>query len=700
MRVGQRATLTVDVSGAPTGAKIDGWVDFDRDGSFGGALEQVFDRTSVVNGRQSMSFLVPSWAATGMTAARFRISSAGDLGVFGSANDGEVEDYQFEISPPVPNNSFIGPSTIDVGAKSSIFESDLDRDGDRDLISGNHWYRNNGPGTFTELTLPSVAGFPIDVDGDGDTDVTRWAGQSLPTGWLENNGAQVFSSQMGATQFPADVDADGDVDFLGWRLANDLVDFDLFRFELLWIENNGFEEFTTHVFYSPSQVFDTTNENITVGDMHAGDANGDGVLDLFASWTVAGLSSSEDNLAWFENDGQQNFNLGASLATVANGSAASVLPKFVLADLNGDSNLDVAASFNSAGIRSYTNDGAGNFSPAVLNAAPGRSIFNADLDGDGDQDLLVATTAEAIWYRNDATSGFTEVANAFPSSIGANDVLASDINGDGALDVIVATTSELLAYVADPGTSVVDRHIFYNASPYDGNNAGATADDDRAIATDKSALLPGQTASFENYTSYSRGINGIMIDVAGLSDPNGINSGDFEFRVGNTSNLASWVPAPAPASIAVRALGGGVHRITVTWASGAIDSIEDEWLEVRLLANDDTGLTTDERHYWGNLVGETGNVATNAVTAFDDLQLAFGRLFREVGIESQFDINRNKTVEFQDLQAMFSHVFESLELITIPGAAVASVASTASTDEIMADFGRLESRRGRRSAFI
>ena len=36
------------------------------------------------------------------------------------------------------------------------------------------------------------------------------------------------------------------------------------------------------------------------------------------------------------------------------------------------------------------------------------------------------------------------------------------------------------------------------------------------------ALLPGGIATFANYTSYTRGINGIMIDVSDLADPTAI----------------------------------------------------------------------------------------------------------------------------------------------------------------------------------
>jgi hypothetical protein len=44
--------------------------------------------------------------------------------------------------------------------------------------------------------------------------------------------------------------------------------------------------------------------------------------------------------------------------------------------------------------------------------------------------------------------------------------------------------------------------------------AARHAADDGAIAPDKSALLPGGTGRFANVTSYTRGINGVMVDVA------------------------------------------------------------------------------------------------------------------------------------------------------------------------------------------
>jgi hypothetical protein len=127
---------------------------------------------------------------------------------------------------------------------------------------------------------------------------------------------------------------------------------------------------------------------------------------------------------------------------------------------------------------------------------------------------------------------------------------------------------------------VVSRQLFYNNSAWDGT-AGASSSDDLAIAADKSALLPGGTATFANYSSYSRGLNGLMIDVAGLTSTS-LSASDFAFKVGNDNNPggATWTSAPAPTSISVRpgAGQGGSDRVTLIWADGAI---QKQWLRRR-----------------------------------------------------------------------------------------------------------------------
>ena len=81
---------------------------------------------------------------------------------------------------------------------------------------------------------------------------------------------------------------------------------------------------------------------------------------------------------------------------------------------------------------------------------------------------------------------------------------------------------------------VVDRAVSYNRSLFGSSSA---------IATDKVALMPGQRASFLNYTSYHRGINGVIVDVKQLATEQ-LEADDFEFRIGNDLNVAGWLFGP------------------------------------------------------------------------------------------------------------------------------------------------------------
>ena len=103
-----------------------------------------------------------------------------------------------------------------------------------------------------------------------------------------------------------------------------------------------------------------------------------------------------------------------------------------------------------------------------------------------------------------------------------------------------------MAFVASQTSVVADRHLFYNESGtggatvrYDGNDAAINSLDDNAIATDKTAYLPGAgPATFANVSSYTKGINGVMIDLAGAHGS--ISASDFEFRVGNNNSPSTW----------------------------------------------------------------------------------------------------------------------------------------------------------------
>jgi alpha-L-arabinofuranosidase len=218
-----------------------------------------------------------------------------------------------------------------------------------------------------------------------------------------------------------------------------------------------------------------------------------------------------------------------------------------------------------------------------------------------------------------------------------------------------------------PPAAVAGRAVFYNQSAFDGNDPTAGAADDAAVATDKAALLPGGVASFANMTSYTRGLNGVFVDVANLPPGAGPGTESFSFKTGTGGDPSAWAAAPTPSSVTVRrgAGVGGSDRITLAWAGGAV---KNAWLQVTVLANAATGLAAPDVFYFGNLVGETGDAATPTRVSAADLAAVKREVNAVVGVAGRADFNRDGHVNALDLAAAKANVFQSLGAITAPAA--------------------------------
>jgi hypothetical protein len=236
------------------------------------------------------------------------------------------------------------------------------------------------------------------------------------------------------------------------------------------------------------------------------------------------------------------------------------------------------------------------------------------------------------------------IAPPLPSGTYDVAVQVTDLAGNLGTD---ATLNEL---TVNANATIVGRRIFYNNSAFDGNNASANVADDGAIAPDKTALLPGGTATFANYTSFSKGINGIMIDFAG---PHGVLSlADFSFFVGNNNSVGSWAVAPAPTSMTLRAVGP-VDRVTFIWPDNpAVNSVRKQWLRVVTAATVNTNLASADVFYFGNAVGESGDTTTNAaVNATDEIGARANprsALVNPAPIDFRWDYNRDRAVNSTD----------------------------------------------------
>jgi hypothetical protein len=213
--------------------------------------------------------------------------------------------------------------------------------------------------------------------------------------------------------------------------------------------------------------------------------------------------------------------------------------------------------------------------------------------------------------------------------------------------------------VRSPGASsaVVGRHVFYDRSAFD------AGDDDAAVATDKAALRPGQTATFANVTSYSRGINGVMVDVTGLPAGAALTADDFSFRWGRSADGSDFADGPAPASVTVRPAegSGGGDRVTLVWGD---DAVRNGWLEVTVRANADTGLAAPDVFGFGNLVGDTGNSATSLTVNAQDLAAVRRHLFSPSAVTGRFDFDRDGRVTAADFSIVRANYLARLQPLT------------------------------------
>lgn len=113
-------------------AKVDAWIDFNRDGDWNDPGEKILDSRVVSAPLQTLNYNLPPGVTPGENYARVRLSTLGNLGPTGLATDGEVEDYRVSIiSPPEVDSVVINdgtPGRSQITSLTVTFNTEVDLD--------------------------------------------------------------------------------------------------------------------------------------------------------------------------------------------------------------------------------------------------------------------------------------------------------------------------------------------------------------------------------------------------------------------------------------------------------------------------------------------------------------------------------------------------------------------------------------------
>lgn len=313
---------------------------------------------------------------------------------------------------------------------------DLDDDGDQDIIGSSRltsrvsWWENDGAENFTLHLISTNAAFAmavcaVDLDSDADIDVVSAVQEANAIIWWENNGEEAFTQHILASVLsPSDIDTcdldqDNDMDILVAACEEGSN-------KIVWCENIDNLNFTVHII---QENWDHANSVQNV------DMDLDGDIDVLATASFRTHPTADGEIAWFENDGNQNFTKHTIIGNYGRPSCA------VAVDFDNDLDMDVVATVCLLNrIVLFENNGDLTFTTVVIASNLNRPhcVFTANLDNDLDIDILGTCIDgnQIAWWEN-TESGFTQqiISTSFG---GASSVTAGDLDEDGDMDVLAS----------------------------------------------------------------------------------------------------------------------------------------------------------------------------------------------------------------------------------------------------------------------
>ena len=438
---------------------------------------------------------------------------------------------------------------------------DLDGDGDLDVVRSAgqmglfpdlgpaQVYFNNGFGEFPQqrpyygdetTLLHSPRGLALgDVDGDGDLDLAAAPEWNLRL--FQNDGAGNLT-MLSATV----LDGPGAEAALFADLDGD-GDLDL-AVEYGWYRNEGPGGFTQQPYPQADLL-----------RIAAGDLDGDGDPDL------VGYTGSQ--VIRLLNNGLGNFTAELVLS-------ASNLNGVAIGDLDGDTRLDIAVVANGAPNYVLFSQGE-TYQPVVFGSGSGQTVDLAlgDLENDGDLDIVTGAMLEdSLAYYNDGLGGFSARHVFQPGQYGLKQVSLADLDGDGDLDAL--TANNVISF--SQGGLVFRRNLGLGAQP---------------AAPLVNVGLPGAVQKAVFLSSGEVQSSGVISIPFTLKDPQGDPAG-WVWAEYSTSGGGAWQPAipaagadliglatqaqaasPFPGSAGSLETAGGVPLIIDPTGSGQLESL-------------------------------------------------------------------------------------------------------------------------------